>query len=68
MQQEVRTTRSNEMGIVDGEGNPMLDPLRQFRNLWHGASTTVWVAKSSLLDGKGGLSLKNKNIAPLKRN
>jgi NAD(P)-dependent dehydrogenase (short-subunit alcohol dehydrogenase family) len=51
-------------GLVDADGNPVINPLRQFKTVPQRAATTVWAATSPLLDGTGGLYLENANIAP----
>jgi NAD(P)-dependent dehydrogenase (short-subunit alcohol dehydrogenase family) len=61
---EANLRRWKELGLADADGNLVLDPLRQFKTIPQGASTTVWGATSPLLDGKGGLYLENNNIAP----
>jgi NAD(P)-dependent dehydrogenase (short-subunit alcohol dehydrogenase family) len=53
-----------QLGMCDADGNVTFNPLRQFKTIPQGASTTVWAATSPLLDGKGGLYLENNNIAP----
>jgi NAD(P)-dependent dehydrogenase (short-subunit alcohol dehydrogenase family) len=63
---EVNVKRWHEMGFAEADGTPIIDPLKQCKNIGQGASTTVWGATSPLLEGKGGLYLENNNIAPLK--
>jgi NAD(P)-dependent dehydrogenase (short-subunit alcohol dehydrogenase family) len=53
-----------DFGLMDEEGNMVFDPLKQFKTVQQGASTTLWGATSPLLEGKGGLYLENNNIAP----
>jgi NAD(P)-dependent dehydrogenase (short-subunit alcohol dehydrogenase family) len=55
---------SIDIGLCDADGNPLLDPLKQYKSIPQGASTTVWAATSPLLEGKGGLFLENNNISP----
>jgi NAD(P)-dependent dehydrogenase (short-subunit alcohol dehydrogenase family) len=57
-------TRLTQSGLVDEEGNPRIDPLKQRKSAQQGASTAVWGATSPLLEGKGGLYLENNNISP----
>jgi NAD(P)-dependent dehydrogenase (short-subunit alcohol dehydrogenase family) len=63
---EAAISRWVQMGMCDANGNPILDPLKQYKSVPQGASTTVWAATSPLLEGKGGLYLENNNIAPLR--
>ncbi|OAM89390.1 SDR family NAD(P)-dependent oxidoreductase [Termitidicoccus mucosus] len=53
------------MGVVDGGGNPILDPLRQMKTVAQGAATIVWCATNPALAGKGGVYCENNDIAPL---
>lgn len=53
------------MGILDDDGNPVIDPEREFKTLQQGASTSVFAAASPLLDDIGGVYLKNNDVAPL---
>jgi NAD(P)-dependent dehydrogenase (short-subunit alcohol dehydrogenase family) len=50
--------------LLNAAGEPILDPKRQLKTIPQGAATTVWVATSRFLDGKGGLYCENCNIAP----
>jgi NAD(P)-dependent dehydrogenase (short-subunit alcohol dehydrogenase family) len=52
-------------GIIDPEGNPILDPARQQKTPGQGAATIVWCATSPQLDGLGGLYCENCDVAPL---
>ncbi|MEU6341721.1 SDR family NAD(P)-dependent oxidoreductase [Streptomyces sp. NPDC046977] len=51
------------MGLVDDEGNPVIDPYTGKKNVHQGASTTVWCAVSPRLDGMGGVYCLDNNIA-----
>jgi NAD(P)-dependent dehydrogenase (short-subunit alcohol dehydrogenase family) len=62
--QEEKIKHWQQLGLCDDQGNAVLNPMRQFKTIPQGASTTVWGATSPLLEGKGGLYLENNNIAP----
>lgn len=49
--------------LVDENGNPIIDPLKQWKTIPQGASTTVWCATSQLLNNKGGVYCENNNIS-----
>jgi len=49
------------MGWVDAEGNVN----EQFKSPTQGASTTLWCATSSQLDGKGGVYCEDADVAQL---
>jgi hypothetical protein len=51
------------MGLVDEDGNPVIDPASGKKNVAQGASTSVWCAVSPQLDGKGGVYCLDNNIA-----
>nr|WP_193044427.1 oxidoreductase [Mycolicibacterium baixiangningiae] len=53
------------MGLVDDAGEPILDPEREMKTPQQGAATSVWAATSPLLDGVGGVYLKNCDVAPV---
>jgi NAD(P)-dependent dehydrogenase (short-subunit alcohol dehydrogenase family) len=52
-------------GLVDEEGNPVIDPGKNLKTVGQGAATSVWCATSPLLDGIGGVYCQNCDIAPL---
>lgn len=52
-------------GVLDTDGNPILDPSKQLKTVPQGAATAVWCATSQLLDGLGGVYCENCDIAPL---
>ena len=54
-----------KIGIVDENGEPVIDPARNMKNPDQGAATTVWCATSPQLDGLGGVYCENCDIAPL---
>ncbi len=53
------------MGLIDEAGQPIIDPVRGKKTPQQGASTIVFAATSPLLDGIGGVYLKDNDIAPL---
>ena len=53
------------MGLVDEDGNPIIDPARNMKTVAQGAATSVWCATSPQLNGMGGLYCHNCDIAPL---
>ena len=52
-----------EQGLIDDEGNPVIDPERGLKTPEQGASTTVFAATSPLLAGIGGVYLKDNDIS-----
>jgi NAD(P)-dependent dehydrogenase (short-subunit alcohol dehydrogenase family) len=54
-----------KMGLLDADLNPVINPLKQWKTVQMGASTTVWCATSPLLEGKGGVYCENNNITSL---
>ncbi|MBZ9939199.1 SDR family NAD(P)-dependent oxidoreductase [Mesorhizobium sp. BR1-1-16] len=59
----ISTDRLIEMGNLDGNGDPVIDPDRDMKSLPQGAATHVWCAVSPQLDGKGGVFCANSDIA-----
>lgn len=53
------------MGAADADGNPVIDPGRGLKTPAQGASTAVFAATSPLLDGIGGVYLKDNDITPV---
>ncbi|WP_135458340.1 SDR family NAD(P)-dependent oxidoreductase [Mycobacterium sp. DL99] len=53
------------MGLVDDDGQPVIDPERDRKTPEQGASTSVWAATSPRLDDLGGVYLQNNDVAPL---
>ncbi|MGA5537956.1 SDR family NAD(P)-dependent oxidoreductase [Mycolicibacterium nivoides] len=53
------------MGLVDDDGQPVIDPERDRKTPEQGASTSVWAATSPQLDDLGGVYLQNNDVAPL---
>ena len=52
-------------GLVDDDGNALIDPARSRKTADQGAATTVWCATSPRLDELGGLYAQDCDIAPL---
>lgn len=52
-----------KMGVIDVQGNAILNPLRQLKTIEQGASTSVWCATNPKLDGLGGVYCENNDIA-----
>ncbi len=57
--------RLKEMGNLDANGEPVIDPDRDMKSIPQGAATHVWCAVSPQLDGKGGVFCANSDIASL---
>jgi NAD(P)-dependent dehydrogenase (short-subunit alcohol dehydrogenase family) len=53
------------MGLVDDDGNPIIDPSRSMKTAQQGAATSVWCATSPQLDGIGGVYCQDSDIARL---
>jgi NAD(P)-dependent dehydrogenase (short-subunit alcohol dehydrogenase family) len=53
------------IGIVDENGEPVIDPARNMKSVPQGAATSVWCAASPQLDGLGGVYCENCDIARL---
>jgi NAD(P)-dependent dehydrogenase (short-subunit alcohol dehydrogenase family) len=56
------------MGLVDENGQQIIDPEREKKTARQGASTPVFGATSPLLEGIGGVYLKDNDISPLDQN
>ncbi|XZF13053.1 oxidoreductase [Chitinophagaceae bacterium MMS25-I14] len=52
-------------GILDENGEPILDPSRQLKTIQQGAATTVWCATSAQLNDMGGVYCENSDVSPL---
>ncbi len=52
-------------GLVNEEGNPVIDPAKNQKTVEQGAATSVWCATSPQLDGMGGVYCHNCDVAPL---
>lgn len=57
--------RLQEMGHIDANGEPVIDPDRDMKSTPQGAATHIWCAVSPGLDGKGGVFCANSDIAAL---
>ncbi|MCD0447313.1 SDR family NAD(P)-dependent oxidoreductase [Glycomyces sp. A-F 0318] len=53
------------MGLVDEAGAVVIDPERELKTPQQGASTSVLAAASPLLEGIGGVYLKDNDVSPL---
>ncbi|MGW7514559.1 SDR family NAD(P)-dependent oxidoreductase [Streptomyces sp. NPDC054796] len=53
------------MGLIDAAGRPVIDPEREKKTPRQGAATLVFAATSPLLDGIGGVYLRNSDISEL---
>ncbi|SDE02257.1 SDR family NAD(P)-dependent oxidoreductase [Glycomyces harbinensis] len=54
-----------EMGLIDADGRPVIDPERGFKTPQQGASTSVFAATSPQLADIGGVYLRDNEISPL---
>jgi len=52
-------------GLVDEHGDTIIDPDAGKKTIEQGAATIVFGAASPLLDGIGGVYLKDNNVAPI---
>jgi NAD(P)-dependent dehydrogenase (short-subunit alcohol dehydrogenase family) len=52
-------------GLMDEQGQPVLDPSKNQKSIPQGAATTVWCATSPQLDGQGGVYCENCDISAL---
>ncbi|WP_145018536.1 oxidoreductase [Paenibacillus sp. Y412MC10] len=52
-------------GVIDENGQPVLDPAKNLKTVGQGAATSVWCATSPQLDNMGGVYCENCDIAPL---
>ena len=52
-------------GLLDENGNPIIDPSKNMKTVEQGAATSVWCATSPQLDGMGGVYCHNCDVAPL---
>ncbi|MBU2667306.1 SDR family NAD(P)-dependent oxidoreductase [Actinoplanes bogorensis] len=58
-------TSYGEQGLVDANGATIIDPAAGKKTIAQGAATLVFGAVSPLLDGLGGLYLKDSDVAVL---
>jgi NAD(P)-dependent dehydrogenase (short-subunit alcohol dehydrogenase family) len=54
--------RLKEMGNLDADGEPVIDPDRDMKSIPQGAATHVWCAVSPQLDGMGGVFCANSDV------
>lgn len=52
-----------EMGNLDADGEPVIDPARDMKSIAQGAATHVWCATNPRLDGMGGVFCIDSDIA-----
>ncbi|CAM4462766.1 NAD(P)-dependent dehydrogenase (short-subunit alcohol dehydrogenase family) [Paenibacillus endophyticus] len=52
-------------GVIDENGQPVLDPTKNLKTVGQGAATSVWCATSPQLNNRGGIYCENCDIAPL---
>ena len=52
-------------GLVDDDGETIIDPAAGTKTIEQGAATIVFGAASPLLDGVGGVYLKDSDVAPI---
>jgi NAD(P)-dependent dehydrogenase (short-subunit alcohol dehydrogenase family) len=52
-------------GVIDENGNPIIDPENELKNEKQGAATQVWCATSPQLEGMGGLYCQDVDVASL---
>ena len=60
-----RTASYRRQGLIDDDGVTVIDPGAGKKTVEQGAATLVFGAASPLLDGHGGVYLKDSDIAPL---
>jgi NAD(P)-dependent dehydrogenase (short-subunit alcohol dehydrogenase family) len=53
------------IGVIDEQGNPIVNPSMNLKTVEQGASTIVWCATSPQLEGRGGVYCENNDVAPL---
>jgi NAD(P)-dependent dehydrogenase (short-subunit alcohol dehydrogenase family) len=53
------------MGMIGDDGEPVIDPEHEKKTPEQAAATIVFAAADPLLDGIGGVYLKNSDIAPV---
>ncbi len=54
------------IGVLDQDGQPIVDPTRNLKSVAQGAATSVWCATNPKLNGLGGVYCENCDIAPLR--
>ncbi|HEY3556440.1 MAG TPA: SDR family NAD(P)-dependent oxidoreductase [Kribbella sp.] len=63
--QWIPAEESRALGLIDENGNQIIDPARERKTAEQGASTTVFGATSPLLEGHGGTYLRDNDVSPL---
>lgn len=58
-----RIASYRQQGLVDEHGRTVIDPERGWKSIEQGAATLVFGAASPLLDGAGGVYLKDSDVA-----
>ena len=53
------------LGLLDELGQPIIDPAAGLKTLQQGASSIVFAACSPLLDGIGGVYIKDNDVSPV---
>lgn len=53
------------MGVLDADSKPIIDPFNGLKNVQQGASTQVWCATNSALNGLGGVYCEDTEVAVL---
>ena len=57
--------RLRAMGLVDADGQPVIDPSVGKKSMAQGVATIVFAATSPLLQGIGGVYLKDCDVSPV---
>jgi NAD(P)-dependent dehydrogenase (short-subunit alcohol dehydrogenase family) len=58
------TDQLQAFGVIDAQGQPIIDPQNDRKTIIQGAATQVWCATSPQLDGLGGLYCQDVEVAP----
>lgn len=59
------TERLREIGHLDANGEPVIDPDRDMKSIPQGAATHIWCAVSPRLEGIGGVFCANSDVAAI---
>jgi NAD(P)-dependent dehydrogenase (short-subunit alcohol dehydrogenase family) len=65
LKRHISVEELKKANAIDENGEPILDPSKQRKNVAQGAATTVWCATSPQLNGMGGLYCENADVSPL---
>ena len=65
LEKHVSVEELQAAGVIDEQGNRVLDPDRNLKTVEQGAATSVWCATSPRLKAMGGLYCENCDIAPI---